>query len=77
MEQNTQKGGFRKLKVYERYVPRPYNRHVILPEIRLAGKWLQELGFGIGQPVKVWHEENRIVITVGEEAGTDAQGQGG
>ena len=37
---------------------------VLFPEIRLQGKWLQELGFGIGQAITVACQFNKITITL-------------
>lgn len=54
----------RQLKVYEKYFSRSYNQSVVLPEIRLCGKWLQETGFECGQTVTVRQEERKITITV-------------
>lgn len=42
----------RKLKVHAKYQRRK-NNYVLIPEIRLAGKWLGELGFEIGREVIV------------------------
>ena len=32
------------------------------PWIQLQGKWLEDLGFHIGDKIKVSYEENRIII---------------
>lgn len=32
------------------------------PQIKISGKWLEELGFKIGQPVTVTTEQGRVVI---------------
>jgi toxic protein SymE len=42
-------------------------KNVVFPEIRLAGKWLQEMGFSAGQTVHLEYSENRIVISAGKE----------
>jgi hypothetical protein len=63
MQNNDSKQNERKLKVYSRYFERTI-RGVILPEIRLSGKWLHEAGFTCGQDVKVSYEHNKIVITI-------------
>lgn len=61
----------RQLKVYPRYFDRAYSwRPVILPEIRLCGKWLKEIGFEQGQTIKVQQERNKITITVIKKAQT-------
>lgn len=58
--------GQRKLKVQPKYFSRAYS-NVIFPEIRLAGKWLQDIGFVCGKKVVINHEKNKIVITVPDE----------
>lgn len=57
----------RQLKIQPKYMARSYHRYVIFPEIRLCGKWLQEIGFNHGKFVTVQHEENIIIITANEE----------
>ena len=66
-EENFQQPGKRQLKVYEKYISRSYKQYVILPEIRLCGKWLQDIGFDRGQSVTVQHEKNKIIITLDDE----------
>ncbi|HEY1038230.1 MAG TPA: SymE family type I addiction module toxin [Bacteroidia bacterium] len=56
----------RKLKIYPKYVARAY-KGVILPEIRLCGRWLESLGFIAGKSVTIIQEKNKIVITVQDE----------
>lgn len=53
----------RRLKAYEKRFPREWAEWVTYPEIRLAGKWLEDLGVECGMMVTVTQEENRIVIT--------------
>lgn len=65
------KAGERQLKVYEKYILKSYHQYVVLPEIRLCGKWLKAIGFDCGQLVTVQHEKNKIIITVDNEAKTD------
>ncbi len=47
-------------------IPRPSPRAghdiVFFPEIRLSGKWLQDICFNSGQAVTVQHEKDKIVI---------------
>lgn len=57
----------RQLKVYRKLFSRSYNRPVIFPEIRLCGKWLQDMGFECGQTVTVQREKNKITITVDDK----------
>lgn len=68
-ENSTTQKQERHLKVYPKYFSRINSwRPAIFPEIRLCGKWLQEMGFQHGQTIKVKQEMNRITITV-EEGG--------
>jgi toxic protein SymE len=43
--------------VRESWVP------VVFPEIRLCGKWLQDMGFSCGDMVTVQLKENQLIIT--------------
>lgn len=62
----TQKEGCKPLKIYKKYFRR-FGYYNIFPEIRLSGKWLQNLGFTCGDNIKVRTEKNRIVITNSEK----------
>jgi toxic protein SymE len=57
----------RQLKVYPKFFSRVDSKNVVFPEIRLAGKWLQEMGFRAGQTVHLEYSENRIVISLAKE----------
>lgn len=70
-EKKFQLLGKRQLKVYGKYISRPYHRYVVYPEIRLCGKWLQDMGFNCGQNVTVRHKKNKIIITVDNETESD------
>jgi toxic protein SymE len=52
----------RQLKIYVKYFQRKYHEYSVYPEIRLAGKWLQDLGFSCGEDVVVRFEEDKIII---------------
>ena len=52
----------RRIKVYEGSGAN-YKR---IPQLRIQGDWLGELGFDIGKPVNVHCEDGRLVITVAE-----------
>ena len=54
----------RKLKVYPKFMQRSYHNNVIFPEIRLAGKWLADVGFECGKTVYVEVSESKLVITI-------------
>ncbi len=64
-EKKIQTVSHRQLKVYYKYFKRANSwRPVIFPEIRLCGKWLQDIGFENGQTINVQQEKNKITITV-------------
>ncbi|MDP2387881.1 MAG: SymE family type I addiction module toxin [Bacteroidota bacterium] len=54
---------FRKLKIHSKFRPRRWDNTTI-PEIRLEGKWLDELGFKQGQIVIIEQEQNKLIITI-------------
>lgn len=58
---------FRKLKVHSKYQPRRCGE-VHIPEIKLLGKWLAELGFKQGQTVKIEQEMNKLIITLDNDS---------
>jgi len=53
---------YRDMKVYERFTTKE-----VVPEIRLQGKWLQELDFVPGTPITVKCDGGRLVITRKDE----------
>ena len=70
MKNNASPVTVRRLRIGNRYFPRMAKRgwhgsidYINLPHIRLSGKWLQSIGFQIGDYIQVEHSENRIVIT--------------
>lgn len=52
----------RKLKVGYKFQNRAFHQMVMMPEIKLCGKWLKESGFTEGQEVKVVVENQKLVI---------------
>jgi toxic protein SymE len=54
----------RRLKVTSKFFSRNYSTPVIFPEIRLCGKWLQDIGFNCGEIVTVDQQENKIIISI-------------
>jgi len=50
------------IKVNRRYRKLVYSSYFI-PEIRLSGKWLEEIGINIGDLVSINIEENKLSIT--------------
>jgi toxic protein SymE len=55
--------GFRKLKIHTKFRSRTYD-NILIPEIRLEGKWLEKLGFTQGQMVSIEQKKNKLIITV-------------
>ncbi len=45
-------GRFRKLKIYQKHQPREWEC-ITVPDIRLEGKSLKELGFEIGKEIEI------------------------
>ncbi|HAD95760.1 MAG TPA: hypothetical protein DCG19_00060 [Cryomorphaceae bacterium] len=57
---------FRKLKIQGKFRTRA--RDIItVPEIRLEGKWLEELGFEEGKEVRIKQQRNKLIITLHKE----------
>lgn len=62
----------RKLKIVPKHFPRVW-QDVVFPEIRLAGKWLQDLGFTCGNFVVITQSESSITITALPEVKAEPQ----
>jgi toxic protein SymE len=58
----------RKLKILPKFFPRSWSGYAVFPEIRLAGKWLQDIGFTCGRFVTITVQDNGITITMLPEA---------
>lgn len=54
--------GFKKLKIYRKFRARRWDNTTV-PEIRLEGKWLDQLGFKEGEEVTVKLYRKKLVIT--------------
>ena len=54
----------RHLTVYSKHVPRAWHQYMIMPEIRLCGKWLLDAGFKCGDEVTVRCFGNKLEITL-------------
>ena len=52
----------RKLKVGYKFQNRAFHQMVMMPEIKLTGKWLKECGFNEGQRVNVIVKNKKLVI---------------
>ncbi len=57
---------FRKLKIHSKHRPRRWD-YTTVPEIRLEGRWLAELGFKEGDQVQIEQQRNKLTITVYQE----------
>lgn len=55
---------FRKLKIYKKFQPRKWSNYAAIPEIRLEGRWLKELGFEIGKEIEIKQQKNKLTITL-------------
>lgn len=55
---------FRKLKIYRKFRYRRWGNNYTVPEIRLEGQWLKQLGFKQGNEVLIEQKNNKLVITV-------------
>lgn len=53
---------FRILKIYSKFRYRKWRKDYIVPEIRLEGKWLQELGFEVGKEIEVKQQKDKLTI---------------
>lgn len=60
---NTMKKQERKLRVGYKFQNRAFQQMVMIPEIKLTGKWLKESGFIEGQDVKVVVQNKKLIIT--------------
>lgn len=52
----------RKLTVYTKFRERRYDT-IIIPEIRLVGRWLEKIGFVQGQMVKIELQNGKLIIS--------------
>lgn len=56
----------RKLKIHSKVRARTWD-YTTVPEIRLEGRWLEELGFKQGAQVQIEQQHNRLTITLHKE----------
>ncbi len=57
---------FRKLKIQRKYRSRVWDNTTV-PEIRLEGRWLEKLGFTVGEQVQIEQQHNKLTITLYKE----------
>ena len=53
----------RKLKIHSKHRPRTWD-NITVPELRLEGKWLNDLGFVEGRQVQIKLRKNKLIITL-------------
>ncbi|MCE7996341.1 MAG: type I toxin-antitoxin system SymE family toxin [Roseivirga sp.] len=56
----------RTLKIYTKHRPRRWD-YTTVPEIRLEGRWLEELGFKEGDKVQIKQQHNKLIITLHQD----------
>ncbi|SKB57708.1 SymE family type I addiction module toxin [Dyadobacter psychrophilus] len=57
----------RQLKIYPKFQRTSQWNSKFVPEIRLCGKWLEDMGFNHGEHIMVRFEDDRLIIEpVGE-----------
>ena len=56
----------RKLKIYKKFQLRE-RKYTPVPEIRLEGRWLKELGFEIGKNIEIKQQKNKLTITLTDQ----------
>jgi len=59
---------FRKLKIHTKHQNRSW-KNIIVPEIRLEGKWLAELGFVAGEHIRIEQLDGKLIITPNNDSG--------
>ena len=56
----------KKIKIRPKYRKRTYDE-IVIPEIKMEGKWLKESGFVEGSYVYIHIQRNKLIITLSEE----------
>jgi hypothetical protein len=60
----------RKLRIYSKF--RGFEKSkIIVPEIKLSGRWLESLGFNVGDQIQICCHKNRLFITLLSEKKPD------
>lgn len=57
----------RALKIQCKFRKREYDT-IIIPQIRMEGKWLENLGFKIGNEIIIKPQKNKLIITINKNA---------
>ena len=55
------------LKIHSKYRSQNWGSTTV-PEIRLEGKWLEELGFKEGKQVQIEQHPNKLIITLHQKS---------
>ena len=58
---------FRVLKIYSKFRYRRWGNNYTVPEIRIEGKWLEQLGFEKGNEILIEQKKEKLIITVRRE----------
>ncbi|MDO5969564.1 SymE family type I addiction module toxin [Flavivirga aquimarina] len=58
---------FRVLKIYSKFRYRRWGSNYTVPEIRIEGKWLEQLGFEKGNEILIEQKKKKLIITVRKE----------
>lgn len=56
----------KKIKIQPKHRKRTYDE-IVIPEIKMEGKWLKEFGFEQGKYVSIHVKPNKLTITLNEE----------
>nr|WP_293301826.1 SymE family type I addiction module toxin [Allomuricauda sp.] len=59
---------YKTLKIHSKFRRRTWD-NILVPEIRLEGHWLKELGFEEGKTVQVIMQDKKLTLTVMEDYG--------
>jgi len=57
----------RKVKIYDHHSQRQSGVYCTVPKIRLCGKWLKEVGFEVGDNIKIIIMDKCLLIVLDEE----------
>jgi toxic protein SymE len=66
----TERSRSKHLKIYRKHRPSGHHHYAQVPEIRLCGNWLRDLGFKEGKSVKVVMEKGQLIVTLAKKPKT-------
>ena len=61
----------KKIKIKPKFRERAYDS-IVVPQIKMEGKWLERLGFKLGGHIRVEWELNKLIITPIEQEDSNA-----